>query len=101
MNVLIVSANTQEIKCAPRSSTITEIIVIDEEAGTSETIVSPVINDYGYYVGIEAVYNLIAGRFYIVQLYNLTVFLGSERVFCYILPLQTIENSSNNDFVML
>lgn len=101
MNVLQVSNLAQEIKCVPRSATITEIIVIDEEAGTSETISAPIINDFGYYVGIEAVYNLTAGRFYIVQLYNLTVFLGSERVWCYKAGLQTTEHSSNNDFVML
>jgi hypothetical protein len=56
---------------------------------------------FGYYVGIEAVYSLTAGRFYIVQLYNLTTFLGSERVWCYKAGLQTDEHSSNNDFVML
>jgi hypothetical protein len=101
MNVLQVSSNPQELKCAPRSTTITHIVVIDQEAGTSETINAPLINDFGYYIGVEAVYNLKAGRFYIVQLYNLTNFLGSEQVWCYKLPLQTTEHSSNNDFVML
>jgi hypothetical protein len=47
------------------------------------------------------VYSLKAGRFYIVQLYNLTNFLGSEQVWCYKAGLQTDEHSSNNDFVML
>jgi hypothetical protein len=46
MNVLQVSASPQELKCAPRSSTITHIIVIDEEAGTSATINAPTINDF-------------------------------------------------------
>ena len=101
MNVLQVSTSAQQLKCAPRSTTITHIIVIDEEAGTSATINAPTIYDFGYYVGIQAVYNLKAGRFYIVQLYNLTTFLGSERVWCYKAGLQTDEHSSNNDFVML
>jgi hypothetical protein len=67
----------------------------------SATINAPTIIDYGYYIGVQAVYSLKAGRFYIVQLYNLTNFLGSEQVWCYKAGLQTDEHSSNNDFVML
>ena len=101
MNVLQVSNSPQEIRCAPRSTTITQIVLVDQEAGTSATINAPTVNDYGYYVGLEAVYSLKAGRFYIAQLYNLTTFLGSEQVWCYKAGLQTDEHSSNNDFVML
>jgi hypothetical protein len=101
MNVLQVSATSQILKCAPRSTTITSIVVIDQEAGTSATINAPTIINYGYYIGVQAVYSLKAGRFYIVQLYNLTNFLGSEQVWCYKASLQTDEHSSNNDFVML
>lgn len=101
MNVLQVSSNPQILKCAPRSTTITHIVLIDQEAGTSATINAPTIIDFGYYIGVQAVYNLKAGRFYIVQLYNLTNFLGSEQVWCYKASLQTDEHSSNNDFVML
>jgi hypothetical protein len=34
----------------------------------AQQLSAPIINDFGYYVGIEAVYSLTAGRFYIVQL---------------------------------
>lgn len=99
MNVLQVSNNPQEIKCAPRSSTITHIVLIDEETGMETTINAPTINDYGYYIGVEATLSLVAGRFYIVQLWNVTNLLGYERVWCYKAGLQTDEHSSNNQFV--
>ena len=99
MNILQVSSNPQEIKCAPRSSTITHIVLIDEETGVETTINAPTINDYGYYIGIESTFTLVAGRFYVVQLWNLTVMLGYERVWCYKDGLQTDEHSSNNQFI--
>ena len=118
MIILTPSATSQTIKIVPRDLVADSIEITDESEGTTETIavIDPntgttvlTVTVDKYYLVISTVFNLVNGRKYTLRVFNgaTEVYLGS--IFCTdqtisdytINKNEYIEQSSNNDFVII
>lgn len=118
MIILQPLATSQTIKIIPRDLLADSIEVTDEGEGTTETIaltdpntgtIALTVTVDKYYLSISTVFNLVNGRKYTLRVFNgaTEVYLGSilctdQTISDYTINKnEYIEQSSNNDFVII
>jgi len=108
MIVLKEQGASQEFKIIPRELVATTMNILDEAQGTDvDILITPSVDRY--YLVIDAIVTLIQDRHYILKVFNGSVEVYRDRIFCtnQVVPDYSVndgeykENPSNNDFIII
>lgn len=117
MIVLKEQATSQTFKFIPRSYTADSMVIEEEGTSIDETYsITPSRVDYsdnadseGTYLQVSKIVNLKEDRFYTLKVLNGTDVIYKDRIFCTNQTVSTysinngeyVENSTNNDFIII